>query len=166
MERRPARLPVSPKRRRLTGVGAARRRRRASLAAITVAVGPDGQFRLRLCQLDQLVQGLRFPSMHVDVTVALETDGLLGVKLQTPAWEVNVRASPAEIASLRDIRGADWDTQRTIAAGRSAGESAFWAYEDCEVTLMIGHDEETWDIGVTIPVETVDELVSQAEREV
>jgi hypothetical protein len=79
------------------------------------------------------------------------------VTLNADAWEVNVDASRAEIASLRNIRNADWDSRQPIEAGRSAGESAFWAYEDGQVWLLIGHDEETWD-------EFVDEIVSQAEQ--
>jgi len=29
-------------------------------------------------------------------------------------------------------------------------------------TLLIGHDDETWDMSFTIPVHVVDEIVAQA----
>jgi hypothetical protein len=33
-----------------------------------------------------------------------------------------------------------------------------------EVTLMIGHDDETWDIAVTFPVATVQAIVDGLDR--
>ena len=40
----------------------------------------------------------------------------------------------------------------------------FWAYSDATVTLMLGHDDQTWDVAVVVPVSIVDEIVRQAER--
>jgi predicted RNA-binding protein with PIN domain len=98
----------------------------------------------------------------VDVTVAATADGGLEVKLQTSAWEVNVRAPAAEFAKLRAIRDSDWDTGRSIRAGESAGSPVFWAIDGDVVTLMIGLDDESWDVAVTVPVETVAEIVRKA----
>jgi hypothetical protein len=84
--------------------------------------------------------------MQVDVTVEREADGRFLVKMQTHGWEANVRAPPDEIAGLHNIRGAEWNAGRSIAADRSAAESAFWTYENGQVSLLIGHDAETWDI--------------------
>jgi hypothetical protein len=86
------------------------------------------------------------------------------VKIQAPAWEVNVRASADELSRLKDIRLADWDQGRSLRVGESAEASAFWACNGGEVTLMIGHDEETWDIGVTFPVEIADAIVKELDR--
>jgi hypothetical protein len=98
----------------------------------------------------------------VDVVVEPAADGLLAVRLQRETWELNVRASADELAKLRAIRAADWDRRRSIRAGRSAGAPVFWAVGEEGVTLLIGDDDETWDIGVTVPVETVDEILLRA----
>jgi hypothetical protein len=85
------------------------------------------------------------------------------MKLQTHEWEVNVRASASDFASLGDIRSAEWATRRTLQVGESAGAPVFWATGDDRVTLMVGHDDETWDIALTLPVAVVDDLVQQVE---
>jgi len=97
----------------------------------------------------------------VDVSVEREVDGCLAVKLQTEACEVNVRASKSEFMRLTEIRAADWSQRRSIAAGESAGAPVFWASVDDHAALMIGHDDETWDVSVTLPLDVVDEIVRE-----
>jgi hypothetical protein len=98
----------------------------------------------------------------MNVTVEREADGRLAVKLQTDAWEVNVRASIGDFMKLAEIRSADWTQRRRIAAGESAGAPVFWASVDDHAALMIGHDDESWDVSVALPHEVVDEIVREA----
>jgi hypothetical protein len=74
--------------------------------------------------------------VSVDVSVERMADGRLNVKLSTDPWEVNVRASSLQIASLRDIRNADWDEGRSMAVGESAGAPVFWCCKGNDATLM------------------------------
>jgi hypothetical protein len=37
-----------------------------------------------------------------------------------------------------------------------------WAAEGETATILVGHDEETWDIALTVPVATVDTIVADA----
>jgi hypothetical protein len=97
----------------------------------------------------------------VDVSVEREVNGRFLVKLQTDACEVNVRASIGDLMRLTEIRSADWSQRRSIAAGESAGASVFWASVDDHAALMIGHDDETWDVSVTLPFDLVDEIVRE-----
>lgn len=108
----------------------------------------------------------------VDVTLEVLADAAAGttgsgpvvaVKLQSPDWELNVTAPAADLARLRDIRTADWSARRSLAAGRCAGATVFWAMgEDGAVTVLVGHDDETWDIAVGIPVAAADEIAALA----
>ncbi len=100
----------------------------------------------------------------MDVTLDREADGRLLVKVQSDEWEVNVRASQADLMRLKDIRSADWNARRSIRAGETAGSHVFWACAGEVVTLAIGHDDETWDVAVNVPVELVEQMVLQAER--
>jgi len=94
----------------------------------------------------------------VDVTV--DDDGPdVHVKLQDASWEINFGATRAELAALRSIRDADWDDRRSLHVGRSAGALLHWSCRDDTVTIMMGRDDETWDIAVEVPVATVDEIV-------
>ena len=98
----------------------------------------------------------------VDVTVEPAADADFLIKLQTPAWEVNIRMAAAEVAKLRAIREADWGGGLSIRAGESARAPVFWACERGVVTVMIGEDDETWDVAVTVPIDAVDAIVQQA----
>ena len=99
--------------------------------------------------------------MDVDVAVDREADGRLLVKLQTAAWEIN----EVELAKLGDIRTADWNQRRSIAVGESAEASVFWASSGDEAMIMIGHDDETWDVALTVPTEVVERIAKETEKE-
>jgi hypothetical protein len=77
-------------------------------------------------------------------------------------WELNVWATFEELAELRSIRAASWDQRRSIRAGKSAGRSVFWAVSDVadpvSATVMIGQDDETWDIAFLVPIEGVEKI--------
>jgi hypothetical protein len=86
------------------------------------------------------------------------------VKLQAESWELNIWASFADLVRLRDICGADWSARRTLAVGTCADAPVFWASAEGQVMILIGRDDETWDIAVTVPLATVHEIVSLAEQ--
>jgi hypothetical protein len=98
----------------------------------------------------------------VDFTVEPEGAGLL-VKLQTAEWEANVHASTEELLRLSDIRSVRWSERRSISAGESAGVRVYWsAGERDHANLMIGHDDETWDVSVIVPFTIIDQIVQAA----
>jgi hypothetical protein len=87
----------------------------------------------------------------VDFSIEPMDDGL-ALKLQTDAWEVNVYASADDLLRLRDIRTAEWGHRPSIRAGTSGEAKPFWASTGGAAALMIGHDDETWDIHRHHPV--------------
>jgi hypothetical protein len=98
----------------------------------------------------------------VDFTVEADAEAGLALKLQTDEWEVNVYGSADDLLALRDIRAAVWSERQSIQAGHSAGARVFWASAgDGGATLMIGSDDETWDIAVAVPLSTIDEIVEK-----
>jgi hypothetical protein len=106
----------------------------------------------------------------VEVTLDVESasgtptaPGVL-VKLQTETWELNIWAPITDLVRLRDIRDADWAARRSLAIGTCAGAPVYWAASEGQVMILIGHDDETWDIGVAVPLATVQEVASLAER--
>lgn len=100
----------------------------------------------------------------MEVTLEREADGGILVKLQAPGWEVNVRASAGDLRKLDGIRSADWDQRRSIRVGESAEASVFWSCREDEVTLMIGQDDETWDVAVGFPIQVVNSIVEELDR--
>jgi hypothetical protein len=85
---------------------------------------------------------------------------VVAVKIQSPAWELNFRATPEELAGLSSIREADWAARRCLHIGESAGTSVHWSAEGDTATIMVGRDDETWDIAVTVPVATVEAIAA------
>jgi hypothetical protein len=90
-------------------------------------------------------------------------DDRLALKLQTDEWEVNVYASADDLLKLREIRTADWSQRRSIQAGESAEATAFWANVGDAAALMIGQDDETWDISVSIAFDVIDQMLDEVE---
>ncbi|WP_117210174.1 hypothetical protein [Allorhizocola rhizosphaerae] len=100
-----------------------------------------------------------------DVTLGLASgpgeSTVLSVKLQMPAWELNLRATPEELAGLRAIRGSDWAARRSLHIGQSAGSPVHWAMAEAgTAAVMVGADDETWDFAVMVPLASVDRIVA------
>jgi hypothetical protein len=99
----------------------------------------------------------------VDVTVE-SAGSVVVMKLQTETWELNIRAPVADFVRLHGINDADWDARRSLAIGTCADARVHWAASGGQAMILIGHDDETWDIAVAVPVATVHEIASLAER--
>jgi hypothetical protein len=100
-----------------------------------------------------------------DVTVQIELGGNYGIKLQDHAWELNIHASPAELGTLSGIQDAIWAEGRSLQAGTCAGAPVWWCAQDREVTIMVGADDQVWDVAVTVPLSTVHDILRLAEEE-
>jgi len=100
------------------------------------------------------------------VDFSIETDAAAGLalKLATDDWEVNVYGSVEDLSRLSEIRSANWSERRSIQAGESAGARAYWARTGDQAALMIGRDDETWDVWVTVPYDVIDKLVREIRR--
>ncbi|WP_155343159.1 hypothetical protein [Acrocarpospora pleiomorpha] len=98
----------------------------------------------------------------VNVTLDDSDGSVVLVKLQAETWELNIWAPVADLARLRDIRQADWDSRRSIAVGACAGSSVFWTVSEDQAAILIGRDDETWDMGISVPIETIDEIARLA----
>jgi len=100
----------------------------------------------------------------VDVTLNLASRPcehiLVLVKLQSSAWELNFRATPEALMGLGSIREADWAMGRCLHIGESAGAPVHWCSAGETATIMVGHDETTWDIAVDVPVAAVETIVA------
>ena len=102
----------------------------------------------------------------VSVEGAPHSDGspALRLKLSAPVLEVNVLFSPDEARDLRKVLALG-DEARGLRLGTSAESHVHWAQgDDKEVYLLIGDDDETWDIGVTLPEATFLDIVKQVEE--
>ena len=101
------------------------------------------------------------PMVHVTVEARNDADYPGLVKLQDETWELNIRATTDELWKLAGIQKTDWDQRRTLQVGTCASAPVWWNERDGTVDILVGHDAETWDMGVTIPLGTVHELLEE-----
>lgn len=99
----------------------------------------------------------------IDLDIDDEVNGVLCAKFATGTWELNVRATAAEFAALDQIRKADWPSRQSLRIGTSARSAVFWSSADATATILVGRDDETWDIAVSVPVALIDQLVRNAK---
>jgi hypothetical protein len=88
------------------------------------------------------------------------------LKIQGPDWELNVLMAKAELALIPSVRFASWSERGSLRIGTSANSQAFWSFEDGNLSILIGHDDETWDFGVTVPEAVLDDIITEIGREV
>jgi len=103
-------------------------------------------------------------NIQIDYSLEENEDNFL-LKLQGgDFWELNIRLTRAEISSLTEIRNTDWAARKTIKAGEAANSSVFWTAENETATIMIGHDDETWDFAVCIPTIQIEKIVKEVAK--
>lgn len=70
------------------------------------------------------------------------------------------------LRSLSHIDHADWIVRESLQAGTTLGHPVFWCLgaqaETAEV--LVGADDETWDLAVTLPLSAVVDAASRASR--
>jgi hypothetical protein len=84
------------------------------------------------------------------------------IKVATVTYEVNVWIPVRKIKKLRDVPQTRW-LGRALRLGRSAGSDVFWCCDDNKVGILIGRDDETWDVGITISLSTFQRILREIE---
>ncbi|HPT50379.1 MAG TPA: hypothetical protein PKZ22_09275 [Accumulibacter sp.] len=83
----------------------------------------------------------------------------LSLKLSSPNLEVNVWLPRADAGMLATIPGVG---ARAMRLGLAAHSPVHWVRtEDGEVLLLIGDDDQTWDLAISVPAVTIDAALSQ-----
>lgn len=98
-----------------------------------------------------------------DVAVEAEVDvhgrRIACAKISSGDTELNVRAAASEFAALGSIRSANWTARQTLAIGTSAGAPVYWASDGDNASILVGLDDETWNVAVNVPVHVIDRMV-------
>jgi hypothetical protein len=115
------------------------------------------------CRIDGKGEGLN-PSVSVEV---LGQGGArsYAIKIGTPLFEINVTVPFADAAKLKRVRNTPW-LSGALQIGESAGAPAWWCVnpehsERQSLSILVGHDDQTWDIALQFPLETIDMVVQE-----
>jgi hypothetical protein len=84
--------------------------------------------------------------------------------LATPTAYLLVTATASDVASLAAVSKADWSARGSLQVGRALGHPVFWCVGERpdEVDVLVGQDDETWELALTVPLAVVLEAVRQA----
>jgi hypothetical protein len=97
--------------------------------------------------------------MSQKVAVSCERDNkIVTIKLQADCFEFNVRIAEDQIAQLKNVPNIDWENG-ALKLGKSADADVFWCADgDDFISVMIGHDDQTWDIAFQLPTGVIDDI--------
>ena len=102
------------------------------------------------------------PEATITVDLVPDNGGVsvVGIKLQSTGYEMNLLVPFAEVPKLSDL--PSWEPgARQI--GTVAGLSAFWSSDENVVSILVGVDDECWEFGVWITGEAYQQIVKEAE---
>ena len=87
------------------------------------------------------------------------------LKIQEPSYEVNVWLFHPEIEMLDKALSTRWK-DGAIKAGKSANSAVFWCSDSIEktVSLMIGNDDETWDICIDLSQDNFIKILNELKK--
>lgn len=103
-------------------------------------------------------------AMEVDVSVDFdEPEKIYAVKIQTDLMEINVWIPIADTSKLQHVRRTPW-VNGALRIGVSASSPAFWCVDDDMLSILVGPDDQTWDIAVSFPVNTIDKILDEIEK--
>jgi hypothetical protein len=86
------------------------------------------------------------------------------IKLQSDDCELNVVMSADDLPMLKEIASAKWSARNCLKLGTCLGTSVFWSCEDGSVSVLVGDDEEVWEVGMTLPESVLVQLEGEAAR--
>jgi len=88
--------------------------------------------------------------------------------LTSEAFVLQVHASAEDLVRLAGAPTADWSRRQAIAVGTTGLGRVYWCAGEAPDTVhvLVGDDDETWDLALVIPVATVETIVRlAAERQ-
>ncbi len=79
---------------------------------------------------------------------------------------LRVHAAAEELRRLDAAPEARWDRRQSLAVGTTALGRVVWCAGEAPRTInvLVGHDDETWDLSLTLPQTVVTEVVRLAQR--
>jgi hypothetical protein len=109
---------------------------------------------------DERSDHMESPTLSISADKCYDTDGRprFSIKIQQEPFEINITVRKEEIRLFGKVRNACWDNRGSIRFGECADAPVFWCSTSTDISILVGHDDETWDIAVTIPLSAIDDI--------
>jgi hypothetical protein len=84
--------------------------------------------------------------------------------LTSEAFVLQVRASAEDLVRLDRAPTAEWSRRQSIAVGTTGMGRVYWCAGEAPDTglVLVGHDDEAWNLALAISVATVQTIVRLA----
>jgi hypothetical protein len=103
-------------------------------------------------------------SVSINDGIGSDGSACFFIKLQGSECELNVTATARELDELRAVGNARWSGRGSLRVGRCVGAPVFWSREDGRLSVLVGPDDETWEVGYWAPESLVAALLQEIER--
>jgi len=112
------------------------------------------------------------PSKPLVLPASVTVDGFedggqafYSVKIGTAAFEINIHLLAKDASKFGSVLAVQWGSG-ALRIGECAGAPVFWcSVEDgSSISVLVGHDDQTWDFGVQLPASTIGEILDGIER--
>ena len=80
------------------------------------------------------------------------------VKIQSSKRELNLYVTPTELLSVPEVRAARWNDRSSHRLGAVGKMPAWWCVDGDEMDVLIGEDDETWEIVLRMPTSVLDQI--------
>jgi len=102
---------------------------------------------------------------YFDVTAEKAFDGkgsdAVMLKLYSTIVEVNIFIPISDIKMILEFCSGK---VMSFESGKSANSSVFWNRDESSGNILIGDDDITWDIGLTLDDETANDIIAELEE--
>lgn len=103
----------------------------------------------------------RFPCVTLNDCDAAEGDHRYGIKIQLKDAELNISVKPEEMGLFSRVLTASWDHRESIRIGSCCDAPVFWCSDFETVSILIGHDDETWDVSFSLPHSVIEDILAE-----
>ncbi|PIE50523.1 MAG: hypothetical protein CSA38_02690 [Flavobacteriales bacterium] len=89
----------------------------------------------------------------------------ISIKLGNDYLELNISELKFEdIEKFKNIEEYKWENRNSIKAGKTLDSDVFWSFQEGRVTILIGQDDECWEVGINISLELLSNIIKQCEN--
>lgn len=94
-----------------------------------------------------------------------DNDGnrVASLNVGAPDYHLVLEIRSDDLDKLPKVRGANWDERTTLKIGTVHLSPAFWSMKDDELSILVGHDDESWSIAFTLPSSLLDTMIQELE---
>ena len=87
--------------------------------------------------------------------------------LTSDVFVLRIAVSAQQLSRIDRALSADWSQRETVAVGTTSLGQVYWCAGETSGTAMVlvGQDDETWELALVIPATTVAAIVAFATEE-